>query len=129
LPSVLGKPAEGIEGSWQVVSEQHDGEQPDPDQPPVVMKIAGTTLTATYGARLVGQGTAKWDAGKTPHTIDLTVTSLIGTTSGRTTDSYGIYEVNGNTLRIYHAPKPELRPTAFPTGRDWKGTLISCKRV
>jgi uncharacterized protein (TIGR03067 family) len=123
------RPSEGLDGSWEQVAQEAEGEKLPIPPVPVVMKFAGNTVTVTAGARVIGEGTAKIDASRTPKTIDLSMKSLIGAHAGQTTDMFGIYEITGNTLRIYNSQSRELRPTAFPTGRDWKGFLTTFKRV
>jgi uncharacterized protein (TIGR03067 family) len=86
-----------------------------PDRPvAVVMEILGDKVTITAGNRLAGDGTIHVDTSQNPPTIDLHVTSRIGGTAGRTTDSYGIYEVSGNTLKICSVGNADQRPKSIP---------------
>jgi uncharacterized protein (TIGR03067 family) len=120
--------SEGLEGTWKKVAEEYDGQQVP--QPPVtvLMEIAGNKVTFTTGNRVVGDGTIKVDTSRQPRTIDLQVTSRVGGTAGRETDSYGIYEVSGDTLKICTVGNAEQRPKTIPPPAGSGATTTTYQR-
>jgi uncharacterized protein (TIGR03067 family) len=92
------------------------------------MEIAGNKVTFTTGNRVVGDGTIKVDTSRQPRTIDLQVTSRVGGTAGRTTDSYGIYEVSGDTVKICTVGNAEQRPKSIPPTAGSGATTTTYQR-
>jgi uncharacterized protein (TIGR03067 family) len=121
--------SQGLEGRWKQLYEEVDGQRV-PDRPvAVVMEISGDKVTITAGNRLAGDGTIHVDTSQNPPTIDLHVTSRIGGTAGRTTDSYGIYELSGNTLTICSAGNADHRPKSIPPAAGSGAVTHAYQRV
>ena len=97
------KPAATLEGTWTVVSVEHDGKAAQGTDlkkgDKLVVKGDGYRFDAAYKE----EGTFKVDAAKTPATIDLT--------DSRKQASHGIYKLDGNRLTLCFWPGE--RPAAF----------------
>jgi uncharacterized protein (TIGR03067 family) len=100
--------ASPLEGRWVVVSVERDGKQDEALAGAVRVHTADSyTLTPKDGKTVTGKWKA--DATKKPATIDL----IPG--EGRYKDKVllGIYELDGETLRICFAEPGKDRPTEF----------------
>ncbi len=112
-----------LEGTWQVVSMEMDGQkQPEDDAKQFKVIIKGDKYTLKRGDDTVNQGTFTIDATKKPKTIDIKPTE--GDNSGQT--MLGIYEQDGDTQKTCYAQPDKKRPTKFSS--DDGQTLIVQKR-
>lgn len=128
----VSQPSGGLDGTWKAVAVEVDGEQLPSEQitaNPGVLKIFGNTLAVKVGTRVFGQGTIKVDASRQPKTMDVTGTALAGGKAGQSGESFGIYEVTGDTLRFCFAHSAAARPRSFQTGAGSDATLITYQRV
>ena len=108
-----------LQGKWDVQSFEFNGM-------PVVSMIAAVrefkddkyTLTPTSGESYAG--TFKLDASQTPRQIDLIMPD-------RTLK--GIYEIDGDTLKIAYALEGDARPTEFASKPDSGVALAIHKRT
>jgi len=111
-----GKAADPFQGTWQVVKLQIAGNDLTP-----FLKDADPTMTFkadTYAFKAGPEGekgTFKFDAKAKPATIDLTIVE--GRGKGKT--QLGIYELEGETLRICMGDEGSKdRPTKFGSAKD-----------
>ena len=102
------KDMEALQGKWQIVSLERDGKSTDVAKDAVrVIKDDKYTVTPRPGVTI--EGTFKIDPSAKPKTIDVTPTT--GDNKGKT--SLGIYEIDGDALKICWAPSGKDRPTEF----------------
>ena len=106
---------ENIQGTWTLVSGEYSG-NPLPDE--VVQHVrlifAGTKLTTKTKNRQT-EATFKLDPSQTPKEIDVNMEGNVGK---------GIYELDGDTLRIAHGEVGDARPTAFPKAGSGLTVLV-----
>ena len=86
--------------------------------------IKGDTYTVMVGD-VVDKGTTKRDASKTPKTIDIVGTE--GPNKGKTI--LGIYELNGDTLRVCYDLSGKGRPAEFKTTNEPLHLLLVYQRA
>lgn len=112
-----------LEGTWQVVSMERDGEkQSEDDAKQFKVIIKGNKYTLKNQDNTVNQGTLTIDATKKPKTIDIKPTE--GDNAGQT--MLGIYEQKGDTLKTCYAQPDQKRPTKLSS--EGGNTLIVSKR-
>ena len=114
--------AEKIQGTWDVSRIELNGKvQPKDPLFHVRVTFDGDKLLTRVGKRQSeARGTFKLDQGHTPKVYDLT------TTEGTTV--HGIYELNGDTLKVCLSAPGDERPTTMTTNPDDNRTLIVYKR-
>jgi uncharacterized protein (TIGR03067 family) len=96
-----------LQGTWVGISAEEAGKKEGYQQGQLVFD--GDRFTARYGGRILMKGTFKIDPSKKPGAIDLNSTE--GRIQGQTAE--GIYEVNGDTLRLGLVDPGKPRPTKF----------------
>ena len=112
-----------LEGTWQVVSMEMDGQkQSEDDAKQFKVIIKENKYTLKMGDNAINQGTFTIDATKKPKTIDIKPTE--GDNAGQT--MLGIYEQDGDTQKTCYAQPDKKRPTKFSS--DDGQTLIVQKR-
>src|SRR5262245_59127791 len=96
---------EKIQGTWALVSGERYG-KPLPEEVVKHVKLifSGNKLTTKTGDRLA-EGTFKLDPSKKPKEIDLDVEGNVGK---------GIYQLDGDTLKLVHGEVGDARPREFP---------------
>lgn len=118
---VFKRELKAISGTWRPVSVETDGMKVSEDRLKETVQTRGEDgkVVIRVGDKVVLEGTVKKvDATKSPKTIDTEVT--LGENKGKTVQ--GIYEVDGDTLRICVAlPGKAERPTEFTAkaGSNW----------
>lgn len=116
-----------LEGTWQAVSLEVNGEKSDPADARKISVINGAD--GIWSLRSEGQevarGTNSLDATKSPKTVDLI--PLDGEKKGEL--YLGIYEISEKTRRLCFAPPLMARPTEFATqtGNQW--IFVTFERV
>lgn len=115
------KESKELSGAWLVASAQEAG-QDRPQAKGLRFVVQGAQFTA--GAWM--QGTFTVDTAKTPKTIDFKVASGL-LHAGKTLE--GIYELNGDTIRICYAEGTGKRPQQFSSTRDNGAFLLVCNRA
>ena len=112
-------------GTWQAVSIERDGEAlPKAEVQKVRLVVNGENYTFQTGRQII-QGKHKLDPSKDPKMIDAVRTK--GPDKGKTL--HGIYELDGDTLRICFSKPEHARPSAFRTGEDAGHRLLVFNRV
>lgn len=114
-----------MQGDWMVVSMTLDGtKMPDEEAQILFRTIDGNKYSVFRYSKLVGQGTFKIDATQNPKRIESTPTGP----SDKVKPILGIYEFDGERLRICNAPPGRERPTSFESKEGSEFTLIVWER-
>jgi uncharacterized protein (TIGR03067 family) len=104
-------------GIWTFESVEAGGKKaPADDLKGLTITFAGDKYTVKKGDEVIQIGTQKLDPSKSPKTIDVTVTE--GLKKGAT--MLGIYEIDGDTLKVCFDEEGKKRPTEFksPAGSE-----------
>jgi uncharacterized protein (TIGR03067 family) len=113
-----------FQGTWAVESAQTDGaEIPTEVFKSFTMTFKGDTYKVTMGQEKI-EGTIRLDPSKNPKTIDIVPDN--GPDRGRV--QQGVYEVDGNKLRICAAPPGKDRPATFETKDKPGQTLLILRK-
>jgi uncharacterized protein (TIGR03067 family) len=115
--------AKQIEGAWQGVSLEQDGNKND-DADKFTVKIKDGKYEVKRGDETTGKGKLKLDPTKNPHAMDIMIEEGAG--SGET--ELGIYEVKDSMLKTCFAKPDKPRPTQFSAKEGSGNTLIVLKR-
>jgi uncharacterized protein (TIGR03067 family) len=113
-----------IQGTWIPLYFERDGKKgPEGDLKDTKMTIAAGKLKVTMGPKEMELG-YKLDPTKKPKEIDITETE-----GGKDQVHKGIYELDGDNLKICFAHAPGERPTAIQSevGRDHR--IVVLKRA
>src|SRR5262245_19141078 len=101
------KHLDAMQGEWTLVTtERNGGTLPEEIGRPVRRIITGNKFTALRGDETVAEGTLTLDASKRLKAIDAKGESGSETIKG-------IYELEGDTLRVCYGPPDSERPTVF----------------
>ena len=101
------KDLERMQGDWACDSYVVDGTQlPADDAQGYFRTIQGDTYTVSRYNRVLGKGTIRLDAAQTPKAID-------ALPAGRDKPLLGIYEFDGEKMKLCFASPGKDRPTAF----------------
>jgi uncharacterized protein (TIGR03067 family) len=99
-----------FQGAWTFESSVAGGKElPADELKGFILTFEGNKHTVKQGDKLIQVGTQKLDASKSPKTIDVTMTE--GPNKGAV--MLGIYEIDGNTLKVCFDPQGKKRPTEF----------------
>jgi uncharacterized protein (TIGR03067 family) len=129
-PSVAAKPPassdnERIQGTWRLVATESEGQRypskGPPDSMPLHIFHAGS-FTYQTGGTTSGRGNYRIDASQTPKAIDFIP-------EGQAEGAPGIYELQGDRLRICSAAPGSARPTSFVTKAGSGTAVYSYERV
>jgi uncharacterized protein (TIGR03067 family) len=102
-----------IQGTWKFVSQEMAGKsRPAEDVAKLTITFDGDKWTVREGTNVVQAGTHKFDASKKPVTIDAAVTEG----EGKGSTMLGIYERDGDTMKVCFDPQGKARPTSFKAG-------------
>jgi uncharacterized protein (TIGR03067 family) len=119
----LKKELQQFQGTWAIEYVDHDGHKPSPDKiKSMKLVIAGNRLTV-QGEKLM-QSTIKLDPSKSPKTIDITYDD--GPDKGKVLQ--GIYELNGDGLKLCLSKPGKERPTQFVSKENSGLVLMVLKR-
>lgn len=124
IPDAVKQELERLQGIWQTVSVEIDGEPIRQSVRADRLTIKGTTFVLTTRTETMG-GILRIDPTKRPRTID--TETVLGENKG--VKAVGIYLLDGDTLRVCYAPAPRPRPTAFRTAPKSGHALVVYKRV
>jgi uncharacterized protein (TIGR03067 family) len=116
------KDSEKLQGTWQYVSFESNGEKMAADQlKKMTVTYTGDKWVVREGDKVVVAGTQKLDPTKEPHEIDSVVTE--GEGKGNT--MLGIYELKGDTFRVCFDPEGKDRPKDFTPKAGQFGGVVS----
>jgi uncharacterized protein (TIGR03067 family) len=111
-----------IQGTWVVVSVEKNGRVED-DGKNVKVEFQGETVIV-HDPRHEEKAKIKLDSGKKPKAIDFTPQD----TGGPAKTALGIYELNGDDLKLCFATGKGERPTEFVSKPGGDVSLIVLKR-
>jgi uncharacterized protein (TIGR03067 family) len=123
-PDPVKKELANLQGTWQTVSVEIDGEPLRGGFKGDRMEIKGEGFLLVSRLGNVG-GVLKVDPTKRPKTID--TETIVGENKG--TKALGIYVLDGDKLTVCYAPEPNPRPTEFRTTPKSGRSLVVYKRV
>ena len=110
-----------MQGGWMVASMVVGGmKTPDDEAQTLFRTLDGDKYTVARFMKVVGKGTFKIDPTKTPKTID----SFPAGTSDQAKSILGIYEFDGEKLKICNAAPGKPRPPTFEATVGSDRTLI-----
>ena len=114
-----------LEGTWATVSIEAAGQKVTDEDKIKTRKLTtkGDKYTMKVGDETV-QGTVEINPSKNPKTIDIKPDT--GSNKGKTL--LGIYELDGDNLKICLALPGKDRPTAFATAAENRQQLVVYKR-
>ena len=113
-----------MKGTWKATSGEAGG-QPLPKEAldPIVFTVKGDKYTFK-SAEEDEEGTLKLDSAKKPAQMDVSITE--GKDKGK--KQYGIYEIDGDTLKLCFAPPEAERPKDFTTKEGSDSVVMVFKR-
>ena len=115
-----------FEGTWTVESMESGGKKiPAEAMKDVTLTFEGDKYTVKNGKDVIQVGMQKLDASKSPKTLDGTVIEGFG----KGAVMPGIYEIDGDTLKVCYDEEGKKRPTEFKTAAGSQTTLAVYKRV
>jgi uncharacterized protein (TIGR03067 family) len=115
-----------FQGTWTFESSEARGKQlAAADLQGLVLVFEGNKHTVKKGDDVLQVGTQKIDPSKSPKAIDVTMT--LGPNKGQV--MLGIYEINGDTLKVCFDPQGKNRPSEFKSSADSDNFLNVHKRV
>ena len=115
-------PATELEGEWSMESGFMDGHPMDKSMVKHGKRVTrGNVTSVLFGPQVFMRGTFTLDSSKTPKAIDLAHSE--GMHAGKT--QLGIYECDGETMRISYATPGQPRPSDFePRKGDGKTVAV-----
>lgn len=114
-----------MEGDWIVVSMEVDGMKiPDEDAMAYFRTVKGDQYTMSRYRKIAGKGTIRLDATKKPRAIDAQPAGAAA--QGKSV--LGIYEFDGNKLKLCFARLGSERPTEFVSKEGSGHTLTIWQR-
>ena len=120
------KDIEKMQGEWTMASGERNGEAiPDEIVQSLKRTIKGNEYTVKREDEVLNGGTFTVDATKSPKTIDLKITE--GQAAGQSL--HGIYELDGDMMKICYANPGKPRPTEFSAKAGSDQTIATWKRA
>ena len=115
----------GISGEWQMVSAVRDGQVLDQEFVSSGRRVlSGNITTVTFRGKVFMQGRTSVDASRSPKTIDYVLTH----SPGKGKLQLGIYEFDGETLRVCMGLPGQPRPTDFTSREGADRTLTEWRK-
>ena len=122
----LEKEVMKFKGTWTFESSEAGGmELPAGELKELLLTFEGDKHTVKKGDEVIQVGTQKLDPSKSPKTIDVTMTE--GPSKGAV--MLGIYEIDGDTLKVCFDPQGKKRPTEFKSAAGSGNFVNIHKRV
>jgi len=122
----LAKEVRKFQGAWTFESSEAGGKKlPIGDLKALTLTFEGHKHTVKKGDEVIQVGTQKLDPSKSPKTIDVTMTE--GPNKG--TVMLGIYEIDGDALKVCFDPQGKTRPTEFKSTPGSENFVNIHKRV
>ncbi|HSQ54712.1 MAG TPA: TIGR03067 domain-containing protein, partial [Gemmata sp.] len=114
-----------FQGTWTFESIEMGGKKlPDEELKGTLLIFEGAKHTVKKGDDVLQVGTQTMDLSKTPKTIDVKITE--GPSKGAL--MLGIYEIDGDSLKVCFDPAGKKRPTEFKTAAGSMNFLNVHKR-
>jgi uncharacterized protein (TIGR03067 family) len=122
----LEKEVKKFQGTWTIESSVTGGKEVPADTlKGLIVVFEGAKHTVKNGDEVIQVGTQTLDPSKSPKTIDVTMTE--GPNKGAV--MLGIYEFDGDTLKVCFDPQGKKRPTEFKSGPGSENFVNVHKRV
>ena len=122
----LEKDVRIIQGTWTFESSEAGGKAlPAGELKGLILTFEGDKHTVKKGDEVIQVGTQKLDSSKSPKTIDVTMTE--GVNKGAV--MLGIYEIDGDTLKVCFDVEGKKRPTEFKSAPGSENFVNIHKRV
>lgn len=122
----LEKEFKKFDGVWTFESVEAGGKKAPADQlKGVTITFAGEKYTVKRGDEVIQVGTQKLDPSKSPKTIDVKIIEGLNKGAGMP----GIYEIDGDTLRVCFDEAGKQRPTEFKSAAGSETFVNVHKRV
>ena len=122
----LEKEVKKFQGTWTIESSVTGGKELTADElKGFILTFEGDKHTLKKGDDVFQVGTQKIDPSKSPKTIDVTITE--GPNKGKV--MLGIYEIDGDTLKVCFDPQGKKRPTEFKSPPGSENFVNIHKRV
>jgi uncharacterized protein (TIGR03067 family) len=122
----LEKEVRKFHGTWTFESSEAGGKKlPTGELAGLVLTFEGDKHTVKKGNEVIQVGTQKLDPSKSPKAIDVTMTE--GVNKGAV--MLGIYEINGDTLKVCFDPQGKKRPAEFKSAPGSENFVNVHKRV
>lgn len=118
------KDREKLAGTWKVTSAERDGQPDKRSQNALTTFQADGKFTVKFTDGTGGDGTFTLDPTKKPRAVDYTLN--YGPDKGKLHE--GIYELEGDTLKICRSEPGKPRPTEFATKTDSGHMLLVLRR-
>lgn len=115
------KEREKLQGVWQVLRQEYDGTDENSGEAKLVIVGDKMAVKDKQGEKNISW---KIDPAKQPKTIDLTMD-----VNGKAIQLTGIYQLDGDTLKICASEAGQARPTEFASPKGSRLTLFVLKRV
>lgn len=115
-----------FQGVWTIESLESGGKKiPAEAMKGMTLTYEGDKYTVKNGKDVIQVGAQKLDPSKSPKTLDGTITEGFG----KGAVMPGIYEIDGDTLKVCFDEEGKKRPTEFKTADGSKTTLVVYKRM
>lgn len=122
----LEKEVKQFQGTWTFESSETGGKElPAGELKGLILFFEGDKHTVKKGEEVIQVGTQKLDPSKSPKAIDVTVSD--GPNKGKV--MLGIYEIDGDTLKVCFDPQGKKRPTEFKSSPASENFVNVHKRV
>ena len=122
LEKEIGK----FQGTWTFESSEAGGKAlPAGELKGLILTFEGDKHTVKKGDEVIQVGTQKLDSSKSPKTIDVTMTERVN----KGAVMLGIYEIDGDTLKVCFDPQGKKRPTEFKSAPGSANFVNVHKRV
>src|SRR5262245_62568602 len=122
----LEKEVKKFQGTWTIESSETGGMAIPPGElKEFIVIFEGDKHTVKMGDKVIRVGTQKLDPSKSPKAIDVTMTE--GPNKGAV--MLGIYEIDGDTLKVCFDPQGKKRPTEFKSAPGSENFVNVHKRV
>ena len=122
----VAKELKKFQGTWTFESVEAGGkEQPAAEFKGMTVTFEGDKFTVRKGDEVIQAAKQKLDPSKSPKTVDVTITE--GPEKGAV--MLGIYEIDGDTLKVCFDPRGKKRPTEFKSAPGSENFVNVHKRV
>jgi uncharacterized protein (TIGR03067 family) len=122
----LEKEVRKFQGTWTFESSETGGKKLLVSElKGLILTFEGDRHTVKNGVEVIQVGTQKLDPSKSPKNIDVTMTEG----PNKAAVMLGIYEIDGDTLKVCFDPRGKKRPTEFKSAPGSENFVNVHKRV